>query len=116
MDKEIITRERIAYDLHDLNEQALLWEGFEEAYLGHLRRCGQPTIAVYDYEKCIRILIERDGMSYEDAVEFFEFNTVGAWAGENTPGCLTALEPFEEVITEIIPKEDPRAKEATTEA
>jgi len=29
--------------------------------------------------------MSRDGMSWEDAVEFFDFNTVGAWVGEQTP-------------------------------
>ncbi len=27
----------------------------------------------------------RDGMSYEVAVEFFEFNTLGGWFGDSTP-------------------------------
>ena len=27
----------------------------------------------------------RDGMSYEDAIEFFEYNTIGSWMGEGTP-------------------------------
>ena len=29
--------------------------------------------------------MERDGMSDEEAVEYFEFNVTGAWVGENTP-------------------------------
>ena len=29
--------------------------------------------------------MERDGSSYEDAVEHFNFNVIGAWAGEGTP-------------------------------
>ena len=36
-------------------------------------------------DKCFEILVERDGMEYEDAVENFEFNVVGAWVGDNTP-------------------------------
>ena len=27
----------------------------------------------------------RDGMNYEDALEFFEFNTLGAYVGKQTP-------------------------------
>jgi hypothetical protein len=26
-----------------------------------------------------------DGMDYDEAMEFLEFNTLGAWAGEGTP-------------------------------
>jgi hypothetical protein len=29
--------------------------------------------------------MERDGMSYEDATEFFEFNIAGSYVGEATP-------------------------------
>ena len=27
----------------------------------------------------------RDGMTYEEAIEFFEFNIKGSWMGEYTP-------------------------------
>lgn len=66
--------------------EALLAEGFEEAFLGFFRRFGIEPIALYDYDKCISILMERDGMTYEGATEFFEYNVIGAWAGKGTPG------------------------------
>lgn len=67
------------------NGEALLADGFDAALIGVADRCGQPSLVVYDAQKCIEILIERDGMTPEDAREFFEFNTLGAWAGQNTP-------------------------------
>lgn len=67
------------------NEEALLADGLEAAVLGVAERCGKPGLVVYDAEKCIEILMERDGMSREDATEFFVFNTLGAWVGEGTP-------------------------------
>lgn len=67
------------------NEEALLADGFEDAIIGVGERCGQPALVIYDAEKCIEILQERDGMSYDDAYEFFTFNTLGAWIGEHTP-------------------------------
>ena len=33
-------------------------------------------------------LIARDGMEYDDAVEWMEFNVVGAWLGPHTPAWL----------------------------
>jgi len=33
----------------------------------------------------IGILMDRDGMSEDDAVEFFDFNVLGAYVGERTP-------------------------------
>ncbi len=33
-----------------------------------------------------------DGMTYEEAVEYFEFNIAGAWVGESTPFFLQKME------------------------
>ncbi len=61
-------------------------DGFGGALIGLVTRFGfENPVALYDQDKCIQILMERDGMDYEGAVEFFEFNTLGAWVGEMTP-------------------------------
>jgi hypothetical protein len=31
----------------------------------------------------------KEGMDYEEAEEFFEFNQIGAWLGESTPCFIT---------------------------
>lgn len=69
----------------EFNEEALLADGFENAIIGVADRCGQPTLVVYDIQKCIEILMKRDGMSEPEAHEFFQFNVSGAWLGEHTP-------------------------------
>ncbi len=67
-------------------ESALMADGFEDAIVGiTLSQPGRPVLTVYDYEKCVRILVRRDKMTYEEAEEFLDFNTVGAWVGEGTP-------------------------------
>ena len=63
----------------------LLADGFDAAFLGVARRCGQPDLAVYSVQRAIRVLRDRDGMSEEDAREYLEFNTIGAWLGEESP-------------------------------
>lgn len=68
-----------------LNEDAVLFDGYEDAIIGVAERCSQPLLVVYDAHKCVKILMERDGMSEEDAHEWFEFNVLGCWAGDNTP-------------------------------
>jgi len=60
-------------------------DGFDEAVIGIGVRCGQKDLIVYDSAKCIKILMDRDGMDFEEASEFFSFNTVGAWVGDETP-------------------------------
>jgi len=80
--KDIAIEER-----NDMLEQfngALLADGFEDALIGYGQRFSYP-VANYDYDKCLKILIERDGMEYDEALEFFDFNVVGAYVGESTP-------------------------------
>lgn len=71
--------------LSDENPDALWPDGFEEAYLGQARRCGQQALAAFSVRRCIQILMDRDSMTYEEADEFFEFNVNGAWMGAGTP-------------------------------
>jgi hypothetical protein len=63
------------------NEEAVLWDGFEDAIVGLASRCACPDLVVYDGPKCIEILMQRDGMDWDEANEFFQFNTLGCWAG-----------------------------------
>jgi hypothetical protein len=61
-------------------------DGFDDAVVGHtVAQPGRPALIVYQYERCIHILMERDGMEYAEAVEFMDFNVVGSWVGEGTP-------------------------------
>jgi|TARA_R110002110_G_scaffold39230_1_gene126990 hypothetical protein len=63
---------------------ALLADGFEDALIGIGTRFTYE-VAVYDQDKCIKILVERDGMDVDEAQEFFDFNVTGAYVGEHTP-------------------------------
>lgn len=70
--------------LVEVDPEILFADGFDSALMGHVERCNQPPIAVYDVEKCIRAL-ERQGMARDEAEEYFEFNVAGAWVGDRTP-------------------------------
>lgn len=63
---------------------AILADGFEDALLGFGYQFSHP-VAIYDYYKCVEILMSRDGCDEHDALEFMEFNVSGAWVGESTP-------------------------------
>lgn len=75
-----------------LDEELLVMDGFEEAFIGFSRRCGQPTLATYSWKKMIEVLVSRDGMDEEEAAEFIEYNCAGAWMGELTPVILYEYE------------------------
>ena len=63
-------------------------ESFDEAIIGVGEGCGNSPKVVYDYDKVIEINMQ-DGMTYDDAVEFFEYNQLGAYVGEYTPIFVT---------------------------
>lgn len=86
-----MTFEEKADSLAEIDGNILLADGYEDALIGYVERYGSPTVALYDREKCIEILVIRDEMSYEEAEEFFQFNTIGSWAGEYTPAFATIL-------------------------
>ena len=77
----MMTREEIA----EHNEEALFCDGFDEAIIGYAERINLGPVAAYDVNKIVEILMTRDGMTHEEAVEYFYFNIHGAWMGENTP-------------------------------
>lgn len=80
-----MTREQLHSHLEDSEEEILLADGFEDAYMGLATQFTKPPLAVYDRRKCIQILVDRDGMSEEEAEEYFQFNVEGSWVGDSTP-------------------------------
>tara|TARA_B100000131_G_scaffold45449_2_gene40644 strand:- start:2037 stop:2447 length:411 start_codon:yes stop_codon:yes gene_type:complete len=73
------------YEKGEHDEDLLFADGFEDAFIGLSRRFGiDRPVATYDYDKCIEVLM-RSNMSREGAMEFFEYNVIGAWVGELTP-------------------------------
>lgn len=74
----------------------LLADGLEDAFVGVGRRCGQKDVAVYSIQKAIDVLVTRDGMSAEEAEEYLEFNSIGAWMGDETPVWLEAQDYHED--------------------
>ena len=70
-------------------------DGFDDCISGVCRRSGQEDIVAYDYDK----VIERnmgDGMTRDEAVEYFEFNQIGSWVGDGTPCFIEAVDDIDE--------------------
>lgn len=61
--------------------EILMADGFDEAVIG----IEESTMRlIYSVNRCIEILI-LEGLSWEDAIEHFDFNVKGAYVGEQTP-------------------------------
>ena len=58
-------------------------EDFDPCIVGIGRRFND-TVLVYSTKAIIDMHV-RGGMEVEEAIEFFEVNTVGGWFGEGTP-------------------------------
>lgn len=78
-------------ELAEINPNALVANGFEDAYIGLTVGIG-PSLAVYDYDKCVEVLMKRDGMDEVDAIEYLDHNTVYAYLGEHTPVFIHSVE------------------------
>jgi len=110
------------------DDEVIYYDGLKEAFIGLGHQQFNGPYAVYDREKAIEI-IARDfynekkkeykfkkmnaeeklkvvqdvgDEAYMEAVEYFEYNTEGAWMGDRTPifvimkDLLTPIEPIEE--------------------
>ena len=62
------------------NSEFLKSDGFDAAVVGM-----ENGILIYSKDKCVQSLVERDGMTEDDAEEFLEFNTYYAHFGPLTP-------------------------------
>ena len=71
-------------------EETMFADGFEDAIIGVVERVDfGETIALYDTDKVIEIIKERDGLSHEQSVEFFRYNVLGSYVGDGTPAFAT---------------------------
>jgi hypothetical protein len=84
------TFDKIVNYANEFGIEIILADGYEDAIVG-IGQSFNKYCAVYDYGKCIDILTNRDSMTYEEAVEYFEFNVVGSYIGENNPVFLMDL-------------------------
>jgi hypothetical protein len=61
-------------------KEAVIIEDFDEALIGISHGYGREALAAYSYDGCVRILMERDGMAYDEAVDFMEYNIISLGA------------------------------------
>lgn len=57
---------------------------YDQAIIGVASRIGHEDILAYDKDQIMMLLI-KDGMTEEDAMDHFYYNIIGSWVGEGTP-------------------------------
>ena len=75
------TKQKLAF-IADQYPESLTADGFDEAIIGFDASRGN---VIYDYNKCLKILMESHNMDYTDAHEYMEYNVVSAYVGDLTP-------------------------------
>ena len=71
-------------------------DGFDEGVVGAITSYGRGESILYSTEKILGIMMERDGMSADEALEFFHYNILGSYNGEGMPAFLNDhVEPLE---------------------
>lgn len=64
------------------DEQFTIADGFDEAVIG-VDVVGERII--YSVQKVIDILMERDDMDEQEAIDWYEYNMQSTYVGEHTP-------------------------------
>lgn len=72
-------------ELKEMIKNAIIIDGYEfdEAIIGVVEDNSGIKV-LYSKEKVLSVLCN-NGMTYDDALDFYEFNILGAYMGESTP-------------------------------
>jgi hypothetical protein len=73
------------YDLEEYCEGAILLDGLEDAIIGIVEEFGNSPRVLYSKPKILEILQKRDSMTEEEAEEYYGYNILGLYAGEQNP-------------------------------
>lgn len=65
--------------------EPITYDGFDNAMLGYAIRCGHEPVAIYDINIMVQIMVQRDEMTQEEALDHLEYNYLGGWLGDSTP-------------------------------
>jgi len=73
------------YDIDEMAEGAIKLDGLDDAILGIVEEFGNGPRILYSKNKILNILSERDGMTWSEAEEFYDYNILGLYASEQNP-------------------------------
>ena len=77
-------------------DEMILYPNLEPFFVGVVEQFGRPPIRCYDLTKTLAAYMQ-EGMTFDEAVEHFEFNVRGAWVGESTPCFLRPPNDHEQI-------------------
>ena len=75
------TRSQLLESISEFNPEAKLADGFDDSILGY----DTKGRVIYSVNSILDTLVNRDGMDYDEAQEYFGFNIECAYVGDYTP-------------------------------
>lgn len=72
-------------------------DGFDDCVLGVVNIVGQEPRLVYDTQRVIDKLMSSSEMTEEEAWEYWEYNQLGAYVGEDSPAFLHSYPDLETI-------------------
>ena len=88
-------------DLDEYAEGAIMLDGFEDCIIGVVEEFGNGRRLLYSKSKILNKLCERDLMTMSEAEEFYDYNILGLYAGEQNAVFLD-VKIIPEVLNENI--------------
>ena len=73
--------EELKQTIGEHNPEAMFADGYDNAIMGY----SSDMRVIYSADQIVETLVERDGMTPDEAIEFFNFNIECAYVGEYTP-------------------------------
>ena len=73
--------EELKVTISEHNPKALFADGHDHAIMGY----SSDGRVIYSVDQIVGGLVEKDGMTPDEAIEFFNFNIECAYVGEYTP-------------------------------
>jgi len=66
-------------------------DGFDDAMIGVEPLSGK---VIYDIDKMVNVLIN-EGLSYEESIEYLDYNVLNAYVGEQTPIYIQTIDGYD---------------------
>jgi hypothetical protein len=86
---------KVLVDIDEYAEGAVLLDGLESAIIGIVQEFGNGNRVLYSKQRILNILQKRDLMTMGEAEEFYDYNILGLYAGEQNAVFLDqGLEPI----------------------
>ena len=84
-------RDQIVDEYGEEAETIMFADGFDDAIVGVGNSFGGSLCAIYDTDLIVKQCM-KDGMEYDEALEYFDFNIAGSYVGEQTPIFIHKIE------------------------